>query len=530
MKERQEDYRPPLAETRAGEPEVNAAEEAALPSVEDLEARLRDAESVATSASVSEKEIDEMIERRQESLDRLRDISSIQESRLRKVENFNPLKDLEPDDYERLVREGIVDNAYAQRYKATPAQLISYFQKRDKVITDLEKLEYPTANAIAELERLVTERNRFRQELESLIAERQEEIAARREEIKNKLLEHYTRRAEELERTIAEIESNPRVIERLRTMAEKERQAFQAKIEQEWKKIIQEAGRYIQSLGARHVNVFKRLGELTGNEKIAEELLQILREGDERKMQSALDKIRSRLIDAIIDGEGERQLKDPKEIVPWRVGPTSIRYSDAMKFLLFQETEKTLRAAAEAGNEQAKKLLEQRERIIAGNEIIRKLVGPQWITDRRTNKRRMGAFWAAFETRKKNDEEGITAARKREREEAAKREAAFEKSAKEIIKRGGFVVQAPVIKEVRGKRVVVGKQKCAVRLEKGKSPKGNEFWKVVEVFGEIKGLKVGDVSPLDMRSFPQWFRESAKPYFVMRGEDFVERLVYEEEK
>jgi hypothetical protein len=53
---------------------------------------------------------------------------------------------------------------------------------------------------------------------------------------------------------------------------------------------------------------------------------------------------------------------------------------------------------------------------------------------------------------------------------------------------------------------------------------------VAEVFGATNGLKVGDVSPLDMRSFPQWLSESAKPYFVMHGKDFDERLVYEEEK
>jgi hypothetical protein len=313
-------------------------------------------------------------------------------------------------------------------------------------------------------------------------------------------------------------------------MAEKERQAFQAKIEQERKKIVQEAGRYIQSLSARHANAFKRISDLTDNEKIADELVQVIRKGDERKQQSVLDKVRSSLMSSIIDGEGEKQLKDPKEIVPWKVGPTSIQYGDAMNFLRFHETEKALQAAAEAGDEYAKKMLEQREQIIADNEIIRRLVGPQWITDRKTNEKRMGAFWAAFETRKKNDKEGVTAARKKEREEAAKREAAFKKETEEIIKRGGFVVEVPVIKKVRDKREVVGKQKGVVRLEKGKSKKGNEYWKVAEVFGTTNGLKVGDASPLDMRSFPQWLSRSAKPYFVMHGEDFIERLAYEEER
>ena len=519
MREQQEGYRPPVAETKMEKLEVSTAEEAAMPSGEDLDALLRESESVATVASMSEKEIDEMVERRQESLDRLQDVGPIQESRLQRVENFNPLKSLKPSDYERLVQEEMIDAPYAERLK-----------KLDGVITKLESLDFPSADAKAELEKLSGVRSAFRERIESQITEQQQEITTRREEVKNKVLEHYAKRTDELERVIAKIESNPRVIERLQTMAEQERQAFQAKIEQEQKRIVQEAARYIQSLGARHANAFKRLGDLTGNDKLADELMQTLGEGDEQKQQGALDKVRSRLMNAVIDGEGEKQLKDPKEIVPWKVGPTSIQYGDAMNFLRFHETEKALQAAAEAGNEQAKKLLEQREQIIAGNEVVRRLVGPQWSTDRKTNKRRMGAFWATFETRKKNDKEGVTAARKKEREEAAKREVAFKKETEEIIKRGGFVVEAPVIEEVRGKREVVGRQKGAVRLEKGKSKKGNEFWKVVEVFGATNGLKVGDVSPLDMRSFPQWLSESAKPYFVMHDKDFDERLVYEEEK
>jgi hypothetical protein len=539
MREQQKGYRPPVAETKMEEQEkqeegvaveISEVKEAKTLTIEDLDALLRESESVATVVSMSEKEIDEMVERRQESLDRLQNVEIIRESRLQRVENFNPLKDLKPSDYELLVQEGMVDAPYAERLK-----------KLDGVIAKLESLDYPSADAKAELEKLSEVRNTFREKLESQIEERQQEIATWREEVKNKVLEHYSARVEELERTIVEIESNPRVMERLQTIAEKEMQAifakreaekkaFEAKVEQDRKATIQEANRYIQSLSARHGNAFKRLGELLGNEKIANELVAVLSEEDARKQQGAFDRTRSRLMTTIIDGEGEKQLKDPKEIVPWKVAQASIQYREAIDFLRFHETKKALRAAADAGDKQAQKLLEQRDQIINGNEAIYKLVGPQWVMDRKTNERRMSAFWAAFETRKKNDKEGITATRKKEREEAAKREAAFKKATEEIVKRGGFVVEVPIIKEVRGKREVIGKEKGAVRLEKGKSKKGNEFWKVVETFGATNGLKVGDVSPLDMRSFPQWLRESAKPYFVMYGKDFNERLVYEAEE
>jgi hypothetical protein len=146
----------------------------------------------------------------------------------------------------------------------------------------------------------------------------------------------------------------------------------------------------------------------------------------------------------------------------------------------------------------------------------------------------MGAFWAAFETRKKNDKEGITAARKKEREEAAKRETTFKEAVEEIIKRGGFVVEAPIIKEIRGKKEVVGKDEVAVLLKKGRSPErilkdpktgkevvkgGNEYWEVVELVtaskGRVKeayGQKVGDRSLLDMWQFREWLREGARLY------------------
>jgi len=41
-------------------------------------------------------------------------------------------------------------------------------------------------------------------------------------------------------------------------------------------------------------------------------------------------------------------------------------------------------------------------------------------------------------------------------------------------------VEVPIIKQIKGKQQVVGKEKGAVRLEKAKSKKGNDYWKVVE--------------------------------------------------
>jgi hypothetical protein len=94
---------------------------------------------------------------------------------------------------------------------------------------------------------------------------------------------------------------------------------------------------------------------------------------------------------------------------------------------------------------------------------------------------------------------------------------------KEIIEKGGFIVEMPIIKEVKGKKEVVGRQTGAVLLEKCVSKKGNQYWKIVEVAG-ISGLKIGDSSPLDMRSFPWWLRKAAERYFREKGnlEDLIQ--------
>ena len=522
MLEEQKGYSPPVAEAKVEETGLTPERVVTLPDVpdiKDLDNILRESEEVAEAASLSEEEIDKMIEKRQEALGRFQSIDVIREERLRRVENFNPLGGLTPADYDRLVQEGMIDSEYAERLK-----------KLDGVIGKLEALAYPTADAVAELERLAQIRNSFREKLESQIEEKQQELSERREDVKSKVLGHYARRVEELEKVIAEIEANPRVVERLHAMAEQERKEFEEKIEREQKELLTAATRFIQSLSARHANSFNRLSEITGNEKIAEDLLKALKEEDERKQQSAFDRVRSRVIKSIIEGEGKQQLKEPKEIVPWEVRPTSIPYVGAINTLRYRGTTEALQAAADAGSEQAKRLLEQRRQILAENEILSKLVGRKWITDRKTGEKRLGEFWSAFETRKANDKKGITEARRKERKEAAERKAEFQRAAAEIIERGGFVVEAPVVRQIKDRLQVVGKGKGAVRLEKVKSKKGNEYWKVVEVLGVTSGLNVGAASPLNMRSFPQWLRDSARKHFITRGEDFVERLVRKTEE
>lgn len=486
-----------------------------LPDIEDLDSILEESERVIAAASLSEKCIDEMVEKRQELLERLQNVNVIRGQCLSRVENYNPLRDLTSADYERLVSEEIVDTACAERLK-----------KLDGVITRLESLDHPTDDAIAELERLTQLRICFHEKLESQIGKRQQEILERRAEVKSKVLEHYAKRTGVLEGVIAEIEANPRVVERFNAIAERERKALEEEIE----KLLVSTSQFTQSLSTRHAKIFERLGEITGNESIVQDLLKALMEEHGRKQQSVFDRVRNRLIESVIEGEGERQLQKPKEVVPWAVRSTTIPYIEAMNSLRYRGNREALKAVADAGNEQAKRLLEQCEQILNENKVLRKLVGRKCTTDRKTGKKYLGAFWTAFETRKENDKNGITEARKKKRKETAKREAEVQKVTTEIIKRGGFVVTVPVVRQIRGKQQVVGKKEGVVRLEKTRSKKGNEHWTVAEISGVTNGLQVGSTSPLNMSSFPSWLRESARNKFIMHGEDFDELLVYESEE
>jgi hypothetical protein len=542
--QRQEGQGPEVQEGGDGirvESAAATAEEAEVkvPSIGELKGLLDETTTILTRAN----EVDELMEQRQGLVDRFYDIEAIRESRLEKVERFNPLKDIKPNDYERLVAEGVIDEEFAARFESDPEKFVATLQELDRTIAQFESIVSPSADASARLEKLLEMRIVFQGELKDRLDERHEEIAARREETKNNVLEHYSARAKELEGIIAAIESNPDVVARLYAIAEAEMRVFfekrnaekrasEEKIEQEKKAALHEAMRAVQSLGARQANAFKRLGEILGNEHVANELLEAFGEEDERKRQSAFDRVRGLMRVAVIDGEGERQLKDPSEVVPWENRATSLPYHETLRELR-SLMKNILRPLAEVGDERAQKLLEQAEEIDRWDRVLLELFGRKWTTDHKTNERRLGAFYRNFETRKENDKKGITEERKRAREDAARREAEFKENAKEIIERGGFVVMAPMIEKVRGKNVETGTQKCAVRLEKvgPKKKGGKDMWKIVEMFPlEVPGLWVGKSSPLNMKQFPEWFLKEAEKYFIRIGDDLVERLTYETTK
>jgi len=515
--EQGEDY-PPSSAEKIKDEETILEQKKALPKTEELDGLLQKAEKVAETSSFSETEVDKMIEKHRQTFARLQNIELVKEQRLRRTENYNPSENLNSFDYERLVQEKIIGSSYVQRLK-----------KLDSVITELESLKYPPADTEVELEKLIQTRNSIREDLESQIKQRQDDLSERREDIRNKIIVHYAKRVEELKEIIREIKADPQVAERLQKIAEEKQKDFETKIAQERKRLLAEVARLSQSIMDRHRNAFKKLIEITGNENINQELLAILKENKE-KQQSFFNQIRNYLIKSIIEGRGETQLKNPKEIVPWVVYPTSLPYIDTINALSSQEIVRALKAAAKTEDKQAKSLLERYSRILDENQAFRKLIGRKWIMDKKTGEKKMTRFWSAFKTREENDKKGITETRRKEQEKIARREAESRQAEAEIIKKGGIIVEVPIIKIINGRQQVVAKEKGVVYLEKITSKKGNKCWKVIETFGAADCLEIGRVSPLNMKAFPNWLRQSARVQYRKHGEDFVEPLVYEEGK
>ncbi|MBN2306564.1 hypothetical protein JXD20_01115 [Candidatus Peregrinibacteria bacterium] len=486
-----------------------------LPDIGNLDVILKESEKVISHASLTEERIDEMIQKRAGLLERLQNTEATRDQRLEHVQDYDPFGDIDVGNYEGLVSAGVLDAENAVRLK-----------KLDAVIDRLSSLDPPTIDSATELKKLSALRESFQKQLEERIKIRQQAVIDRRVEVRNKVLSHYLKRTGGLRAAIAEIDAQPKVLEKLKVLEAETREKRKKEMEQ----FVRMMNESVQVLSDRHAKVFKRLSELTGNENITEDLLNAFLKESAQRQRNIFTGVRNRLIGSVIDGEGKGQLKSSKEVVPWAEHSANISYVETVNGLRYFGNRKRLETMAAAGDVQAAQLLEECEQLINENEVLRRLIGKKHITDRETGKKCLGPFWAAFETRKANDETGVTEVRRKKRKEAAELEAKTKKAMADIIKQGGFAVTVPVYTSIRGKQQLSGKKKGAVRLERDKSKKGSEIWRVAEAAGGADILEVGSTSPLNMSSFPSWVREPAQKKFIMRGEDFVEFLVYESEE
>lgn len=463
-------------EQRKGE---NSSEKPVL-SLQDM---LRRAKEMEETVLVTENNIDEMIERRQGILNQLGEAEEIQETQMEYLKRSEVDVDFSPDDYERLAQEGLLEEG----------ERVEDLKDFDRIIANLKSIKYPSATTLAQLKEIESFRNNFLSLKQRAIEQKQIENKEQQEERRREAVEQYLKKIGELTKIIEDIESNPKVIDRLHLMAEKEYQEYQKKRE----KMVEEVGRCIQSIGSRHANSFKRMRICLKDEGFYENLLEAFKNNDQKKIKSICDSVRSRLVENIIHGTGETQIKEPREIIPWRVATASIRYGDAFDLLHSPEVRKTLEDLAGEGDEKAQTYLDQIDQIVVENKILRRINGADQIL-------------TACNKRKENDKEGIT----KEFLEAKKAEKAKkEKSQKEIddlIAKGGFAVESPVVESIKGKLREVGTKKGAVLLERKKSKKGNDIWVVAGLAGKTNGLKIGMTSPFNMSSFPIYVRKFAE--------------------
>ena len=488
-----------------------------LPEIDDLDAFLGESEKVFTVATMTAADVDGLIKERQIMIHQVDDLETLSKKCSQRVVNSNTCTGLAATNYADLMAVGLIDAAYVER-----------LQKMDELISKFQAVEHLPREASVKLAGLEEKRKDFQDRMAVKIQEKQEKLGLYqgivREEIKN----HFAQRIEKLIQGIAGIETNPHVKERLQVMKEAEQEALkvkqqaaarQAALEQQ--QLAKKVERFIQSIGAKHVQAFQRLEELTGEAELESRLLRLMNGKDEQQKRSVLESLRNQLIKAIIEGEDEGeekgQLKSPAEVVPWQMGDkrdkrdkrgNKIIYCAALDFLA-----EPAMVAQLKGTAQQKDV----EQLISSNHILRRLFGKRWLND--NGQQKPGRFWAAFEQRQENDRQGITAVRKQKRAEIAQEKLALEQTTKDILARGGFLVDVPLTKLIKGKQVVAGRERAVIRLEKVQSSKGNECWEVVELLGVSNGLiKIGDRSPLNLQSFPAWLRDAAAHlYYKQRG-------------
>jgi len=453
-------------------------------SLDELNEILEIGESVLQNALKMGGEIDEIIENRQKALDDFRKIEDEYKSSLNKIEEPST-EGFSSNDYERLEQEGILEKDQIEK-----------MQKLNEMISRFESIKYPSAKVSSQLKTFLGLRGILLSQIQKKIEERQEVKSEQQNEIRQEIVNHYIQEAERLTDIISQFESNPEVLDRLHSMAEKEYQEYQ----KERVEMIEEVARCIQSLGSRHSNSFERIRLCLKDESFYGNLKEAFENNDQKKLKSLCDSLRNRLIKNILEEIGEKQIKEPKEIIPWRVNTASIRYGDAYDFLSSQEIRKTLEDLAKKGDEKSQNYLDQIDQIKMENAILRRIIGPNQIL-------------SAFDKRKENDAKGLTEELLKRKKMAKEKEENISKEIEALVAKGGFIVESPVVESVKGKLRQIGTAKGAVLLEKKKSKKNNDIWEVVEIVGKVNGLKVGRTSLLDMSDFPNYVREAAKAKF-----------------
>lgn len=466
--------------------------------VADAQTVLQEARTAAQLAAMSEAEVRLMVKKMRETEKRMETAKQIRDQRLARIEAYDPLKDVTPLDVDKLVAEGFIFGKQGEKIKQLQNALLNLY-----------KAKTLTAEGQAHLVRCQDALEQINKEIKTKLDARRSELNERRAQVKETAVAHYAARIQELEGIVKSIRENPRVIEHLRQLEEKARTDAEKRMIETYNKTYEIVRRDLKSLVDRHRNAFNRLIQVLGDPEVKARLEQAFVLPDEKKKTQAFGEIRAQLREAILHGKDQKQVKSPSELVPWD-SKSPIDYFEAVDHLRSDAVVKALEHKAAKGDELAKKLIDDRAAVLNENNVLRYLFGKRWERDNRGN-RVPGPFWNLFEIREKIiSAEAEKAARELKKQEAAAEAVRkFNEDAKDIIARGGLVVEVPVYEKyatatATGSRLV-GKRKGAVELEKSKNKNGLTMWKVKALAGERGGLEVGRAFS-SVNQMPPWLK------------------------
>ncbi len=467
----------------------------AIPSDEKLAGFVDELEQFTNRKRKEYEETEKLLEEHKGLVKSKESVQSTGKKRYRIAEDYiNPFDRISSRNYSLLAREGIITEGRAV-----------LLERLNGAIIKLEGIESPDDESISGLTNASNLRDKCQLEIEENLREKREEIEEKRERVKKKVIERHEKRIRKLQERIDEIIENPFVSDRMRREEEEEREEAKREREEYEREIIEGMKRSIQSLKARHENSFSEIETFTGIDGVAD----LLRNGleDENKKQ-IIQKIRDRLRNAIIDKDDDEQLKDPGKVVPWKVHSSPYQYTDEVRRLSSSGEMRVLREMSGSGNGEAQKLLEEAERIIAQNSILREIIGAMSFTDGE-GKKRMSLFWSAFKERKGNDKDGTTERNKKERKERERKKAEFKEKAEEMIGKGGFEVRVPIYGK-GGK--VLRTERAVLIVKKGESKAGDrKIWKVVEALGPEGATRLKN-NQNAIESFPEWLQDAIKQH------------------
>lgn len=427
--------------------------------------------------------IDELVEKYKDSKEQIQISKENRVSRALNLSDKLPLRNVNIFDYENLIAEGILNEEKAKELEALDNQIQVLLDIPAKSVEILEQI-----NKLDNLKKEVTKA--LRVEIEAKQNKSKERIV----NLRNKVTEHYKHRINKLENTIIELRKIPEVERKLKELKLIPNQEFSQELQE---KIIKEAKRFLVSLETRHARAIDRISELLGD-KLTGEILSVFKE-EKNKQQSIFDKGRNILIKNILENKGEKQLKDPKEIVPWANNQTFInKYWQAIDFLKDQGVEDILKYI---DNQISEKLIQDKRQLLKETEIFKKLFGKKIIIDSKTGKQHMGVFYAAFEKRKENEEKQL----KIEKELKAKNvnEKYTPQKYQEMLEQGFIPITKPIIERLALGPKKVGEDLGFMKIERKISSKGNAYLEIVEIAGlkEENGFRVGQQASLNMDRF-----------------------------